>query len=175
MDCPFRQLGLDAMASEAEIRRKKPGPARDRALAIVRAGEKAYQRMRQEELDSTLDAGDDEHERYMKRIERERQRAMKKPAVNRGETKKAEEKENKPKTRSRAEQPAQERECVKEFLAHARGEEPGLHRLRRVYRSILAEYNVPFERLDDLLGKAGLFAELKTGEIIKYSTRFAQR
>jgi hypothetical protein len=40
------------------------------ALSIVREAEKAFRRMQQEEANSKLDAGDGEHERFMKRLER---------------------------------------------------------------------------------------------------------
>jgi curved DNA-binding protein CbpA len=57
-----------------------------------------------------------------------------------------------------------EGECVKEFKAHARGEEGGLHRLKRVCLSILREHSVPPECLHYLLHDAGLYVDMRSAD-----------
>ena len=52
-----------------------------------------------------------------------------------------------------------ESECVQEFLAHARGNEGGLDRLKGVCYSILDANRVPRERLDSLLNDASLYRD----------------
>jgi curved DNA-binding protein CbpA len=52
-----------------------------------------------------------------------------------------------------------ERECVQEFIAHARGNEPGLQRLKGVCHTILLANSVPRERLDNLLSDARLYMD----------------
>ena len=52
-----------------------------------------------------------------------------------------------------------ERECVQEFIAHARGNEPGLQRLKGVCYTILLANSVPRERLDSLLSDARLYMD----------------
>ena len=52
-----------------------------------------------------------------------------------------------------------ESECVQEFLAHARGNEGGLDRLKGVCYSILEANRVPRERLESLLNDASLYRD----------------
>jgi curved DNA-binding protein CbpA len=52
-----------------------------------------------------------------------------------------------------------ESECVQEFLAHARGNEGGLDRLKGVCYSILEANCVPRERLESLLNDASLYRD----------------
>lgn len=64
-----------------------------------------------------------------------------------------------------------ELECIKEFQAFAKGGASGLRRLLLVYKNVLKEYDIGEDRLEALLGKAGLYKELSTGLIVAYSKR----
>ena len=54
-------------------------------------------------------------------------------------------------------QQKKEKECISEFRAFGAGGEPGLHRLRHVYRSIMREYGIPLNRLASILSLAGIY------------------
>jgi hypothetical protein len=57
-----------------------------------------------------------------------------------------------------------EKECVKEFMAFARGHEGGLHRLKQVSANILAYHDVPPEQLNNIASFAGLYVDGNTGD-----------
>ena len=54
-------------------------------------------------------------------------------------------------------QQKKEKECISEFRAFGVGGEPGLHRLRHVYRSIMCEHGIPLNRLASILSLAGIY------------------
>jgi hypothetical protein len=64
-----------------------------------------------------------------------------------------------------------EMECIREFKAFAKGGASGLGRLVLVYKNVLKEYDIDEDRLESLLGKAGLYKELATGLIVAYPQR----
>ena len=57
-----------------------------------------------------------------------------------------------------------EKECVKEFMAFARGNEGGLHRLKQVSTNILVYHNVAPEQLGNIASFAGLYVDGNTGD-----------
>jgi len=73
---------------------------------------------------------------------------------------------NKAQKKAEAELTSEEKDCVQEFKAFARGGNYSINLLNRVWPSIMQEYRVPEKQLDRMLDKAGLW--IKLGKIKSY-------
>lgn len=161
----------DIKKRAAEIRRKEEEEvaARQAAVVIKAAAEKAKQAAADARKAAAAAkkaaAGakqDEKDELYRQRMRLEQvEREKREDAAYRLEKEKA--------AQGGQQKRKLEKECVVEFIAHARGQEPGLERLKRVCHSILRHYDIDGGRLDTLLGDAGLYKELRSGEIRKYA------